>query len=61
MADDVLGERKIFASGFDFTARPMNTGEGYHLNRALPGLAAAVAQPVICMTGGRSSGSSMAS
>jgi hypothetical protein len=44
MANDALGDRKIFASGFDFLAQPWNTDEKYALNRALPRLAGAVAE-----------------
>jgi hypothetical protein len=42
--NDELGSRKIFSSGFDFTVQPRGTDETYHRNRALPGLAAAVAE-----------------
>jgi hypothetical protein len=46
MANDELGNRKIFASGFDFLAPRLGPNEMYKLNQALPELATAVAEAV---------------
>jgi hypothetical protein len=55
LVDDVLGDRKIFSSSYDFRAPSLwSTDEKHRLNQAMPGLASAVAEAAdLYQEGGR--------